>query len=287
VAELPRALARWPHAPVDALARAAARLVTRAGGERPELTVDGDALIAHAAGHLDDGADPVAALDGLRAGDLALAHACAAGDAGAVAILDRLLADVGSAAIRSLRGTDSDRDEVVQEVRARLLVADGARRPRIADYAGRGELGRWLKATVARTYLNRVRGVRREVAADDQRVFDEVMRPEVDPELAYLKRRYGAELKAAVGDAIGQLADADKNLLRFRFVDGLTIDEIGAIHRVHRATVHRRLADARDRLRDRVETLLRERLGLSGAELDSVFRLVASQLDVSLSRVLD
>lgn len=229
-----------------------------------------------------DAADPTDA----HAGDRALAAAAAAGDAEAIARLDRLLVAVATAAVRGLRGSDVERDEVVQEVRARLLVGDGTRPPRIGDYAGRGELARWLKATVVRTYLNRVRGVKREVGADDERVFDRLLAPAIDPELAYWKVRHGAELKAALGTALAAASDQARLLLRLRFVDELTVDEIAALHRVHRGTVHRWLADARDDLRARVEAALRARLGLAGDELDSVFRMVASQLELSLTRVL-
>lgn len=224
--------------------------------------------------------------DGRHAEDLALAAACARGDAAAIDRFDRLLRQVGTAAVRGLRGSDSDRDDVLQDVRAKLLVGTGDRGPLIADYAGRGDLARWLKASVVRAYLNRVRGVRRETVLDDEVVFDRLMAPEIEPELAYLKARYSAEIKTAVAEALAELPDATKVLLRHRFVDELTVDEIAALHRVHRGTVHRWLADARDRLRERVEALLRTRLGLATAELDSVLRAVASQLDVSLVRVL-
>jgi RNA polymerase sigma-70 factor (ECF subfamily) len=236
--------------------------------------------------HVPDGADLDATLDAMCAGDLALALACARGDAAAIGALDETLIPVATAAVRGLRGSDAERDEVLQEVRARLLVDDGTRPPRIADYAGRGDLARWLKATVVRTYLNRVRSVRREVAVDDAVVFERVMAPEIEPELAYLKQQYGASIRAAVADALAALPDTTKVLLRHRFVDELTVDEIAGLRRVHRATVHRWLADARDRLREHVDALLRERLGLEGSDLDSVLRVVASQLDVSLVRVL-
>jgi RNA polymerase sigma-70 factor (ECF subfamily) len=119
--------------------------------------------------------------DGRHAEDLALATACARGDAAAIDAFDRLLRQVGTAAVRGLRGSDSDRDDVLQDVRAKLLVGTGERGPLIADYAGRGDLARWLKATVVRAYLNRVRGVRRETVVDDEVVFDRLMAPEIEP----------------------------------------------------------------------------------------------------------
>lgn len=260
-------------------------LCARARAERPTLVFDDDALVAHARSHVprDAGA---AALDGLCAGDLALAWACLARDPTALALLDRELVPVVTAAIRTLGGRDSERDEVLQELRARILVGDGARGPRIGDYAGRGALARWLKAAAVRIYLNRIRQVRREVTVDDGAVFERLMAPAVDPELTFLKQRYRGDIKAAVGAALGELPAPTKVLLRHRFVDELTVDEIAGLHRVHRATVHRWLAEARDRLRARVEELMRARVGLGADELDSVMRVITSQLDVSLVRIL-
>jgi predicted DNA-binding protein (UPF0251 family) len=77
-----------------------------------------------------------------------------------------------------------------------------------------------------------------------------------------------------------------KNVLRFRHVDGLTVEEIAALQRVHRGTVHRWLADARDQLARRAEALLRARLSIGADEYDSLCRLVESQLDWSLAKDL-
>ena len=282
-------LARWGGEPPDdpaPLARALSELVDRARVERPGLTIDDTELAGFLAARIDADADPVAAAGGAHAGDLALACACARGVAAALTAFDAEVLPAAAAAVRGMRANDAEVDEAVQRVRERLLVADGDRPPRIADYAGRGDLSRWVKATAVRTYLNQIRSARREVPVGDDQVFDDLARPDLDPELAYLKRRYRAELRAAFVDAIGELSDTERNVLRFRHVDGLTVEEIAKLHRVHRGTAHRWLADARDRLTRRTEELLRARLSISGAEYDSLCRLVESQLDWSLSKDL-
>jgi len=51
-------------------------------------------------------------------------------------------------------------------------------------------------------------------------------------------------------------------------------------------SAQRRIEDVRETIADGLRRALGERLALSGAGVDSVAGLVASQLDVSLSRVL-
>ena len=107
-----------------------------------------------------------------------------------------------------------------------------------------------------------------------------------DPEVAYLKAKYSADYKHAFSDALSGLPPRDRTVLAQYHVDGLTIDELGALYQVHRVTASRWVINARDQLRGRILELLRERLGLSAAELQSVTRMVRSQLSLSLARPL-
>ena len=78
----------------------------------------------------------------------------------------------------------------------------------------------------------------------------------------------------------------DRLLLRIHFIDGLTIDEIGAMHDIHRATAARRIQKARERLAKLTKEKLRVRLGIDRWEADSVIRLVRSRLDFSVRNYL-
>ena len=53
-----------------------------------------------------------------------------------------------------------------------------------------------------------------------------------------------------------------------------------------RSTIKRRLAACREALLDHTRALLREKLGLSPESFESLARLVASQLHLSISRLL-
>jgi RNA polymerase sigma-70 factor (ECF subfamily) len=85
--------------------------------------------------------------------------------------------------------------------------------------------------------------------------------------------------QAAVEDVLRDLDPCERNVLRMHMVHQLSIDEIGRTYEVHRATAARWLTSIRDRLQDETRKLLRDRLGLADRELDSLFRVVESQLE--------
>jgi RNA polymerase sigma-70 factor, ECF subfamily len=246
----------------------------------PSVIVDERAFVAHVAARL---GSPT--LDTIAAADLWLTCACVAGDPGAfaafdahyVATLDPVLASNGLAADQI--------DEVKQELRRKLLVrdADGAP-PRLDGFSGRADLRRWVRTTALRAGIDLYRG-RGELPADD----DQLARlPAIadDPELQYLKTRYRGELEDAIRAAIGRLAPRERLLLKYHHLDGLGVDPIAAMYGVHRATAARWIAAAREALADRAQEILLARMGVTRTELRSIARLVESQLDVSMRRLL-
>ena len=126
---------------------------------------------------------------------------------------------------------------------------------------------------------------RRDVAAQDQELAH-LVAPDDDPEIGYLKRLYRAEFKEAFQLAVAGLDDRERPVLRQHVLDGLGIDQPSALHHVHRATAARWIEAARASILTATQRELIRRLALSRAELTSVIRLIESQLDVSLSRVL-
>jgi RNA polymerase sigma-70 factor (ECF subfamily) len=185
------------------------------------------------------------------------------------------------------RGVDAATlDEAVQRVRERLLVARGDEPPRIADYAGRGPLRRWVRAVAVHTWLNQIRGHRREALVGDQRVLEALSGPEPGSDLAYLKRRYRAELAAALQESLAELGDRERLLLRYRYVDGLSAERVATLFHTHRSSVYRWLEEVRAALAARIMAALAARLGGGESDAESIRRLVLSQLELTLSRVL-
>ena len=75
-------------------------------------------------------------------------------------------------------------------------------------------------------------------------------------------------------------------MLRCSYAQRMTIDQIAAAFGIHRATAARRVNSARDNLLRETRRRLSEQLALSSRDLDSVFRLIESRLDISVGRLL-
>jgi RNA polymerase sigma-70 factor (ECF subfamily) len=110
--------------------------------------------------------------------------------------------------------------------------------------------------------------------------------PVSDPDHGYLRERYRADVNAAVRAALAGLPDPQRALLRYSVIDGWSVDRIGALYGIHRATAARRVAAAREELGAAIRTKLAARLAISLDEVDSIVRLVQSWIDVSLERLL-
>lgn len=214
-----------------------------------------------------------------RAADLYIACACSRGDARAIAALEaRHFGEIDRTLIRR-RLPAASIAEVKQILREKLFVT---RPPRILDYAGRGDLGAWLRVTAVRQALKILRSEHRERPASDERLLDGPALGD-DPELALMKGASSAAFAQAFQQALAALAPREQNLLRQHFLDGLTLDELATLHRVHRATCARWLAQARES----VVAATRERLGAqSTGEYESILRLVRSRFEVSVRRFM-
>lgn len=233
---------------------------------------DDAALAAHLAARLADGARPE------HTGDLRLAWAAARGDAAAVREVDAL---IGAADVRRIDGAPAFADEVRQALRVRLLVGDP---PRLASYGGRGPLRAWIAVAATRIAVDRKRAAAPAVAADD--VLGELIGREPDAELRHLKERYRAELRDALAEALAALPDRPRALLRLHHVEGVRLAAIGRLYGVHESTASRWLREAADAVADDARRRLTARLALAGPDLDSVVRMVRSQLDLSIARLL-
>lgn len=245
----------------------------------PELAVDGDRFLAHLAERARSSGTPV---DKLCLPDLYLAQACAAGVPGAVEALERTQLDLLDGLLARLGATGAHKDEVKQRLRERLLVGP---RARIAAYSGRGDLRRWLKVVATREAVELMQKQRRSVSSEDDALADAVS-PGESPELELLKRTYRAEFREAFQDALRSLEARPRTLLRYYLLDGLNIDQIGAIYGVHRATAARWIERVREDLLLATRERLMRRIKVDRGELESIMRLIQSQLDVSIQRFL-
>jgi RNA polymerase sigma-70 factor (ECF subfamily) len=270
--------------PSLALERQLADVIQRARIGWPELDLDEPGFVTHAARRLipDESVDDQ--LASLHASDLWLAYGCAIRHDTAIRAFDReVLGHVGPLLAR-LQPTPQLVDEVRQQLRHKLLVAAPGDQPRIAEYAGRGPLHAWVRVAATRTALDMLRaaGARPETDVEP----DDFAPTSDSPEIEYLKERYRPQFKAAFQAALGNLDGEQRTILRLHVVEGLNIDEIGALFRVHRSTIARWIASARVTILDDARQQLQRELGLDAAEFDSLAGVVRSQLSLSLSKIL-
>jgi RNA polymerase sigma-70 factor (ECF subfamily) len=251
---------------------------------RPDLPLEGARFVRWLAEHLPEG-DAATGLERVVAGDLWLTCACADGVPGALEAFERELGGELDRALRHRSGQGVDRDDLGQLVRQKLFVGEGPRGPRIADYSGRGPLRVWLRVVVGRLLSNLHRDAPPERALGS--ALAERLGATADPELALLRMRYAAEVRAAFAEAAAALPLRDRLLLHERFAGACSLDELAARYGVHINTMTRWLVRARAALERGIRGALAQRLQVDEVELSSCLRLVGSQLDVTLGRLAE
>ena len=255
-------------------------LLARGRAAHPGLQVPEAAFgrwLARAAG----GAHP---LEQLAIEDLYLACACAHGVPGAAAAFEGRCAKVIRRAVARVLAVSADRDEAEQQTRRALLVGGGDGEPKISKYAGRGALESWVAVTAIRVAVSFGRSESAARRLRDKATAEAV--GGVDPEALVIKGELRRELEAAIEEALQRLDDRERLLLRLYLVSGMTLAAIGKSFGVTQPTVSRWLVKARQSVLADVRHQLGERLQVARGELASIARLVASQLDISISRVL-
>src|SRR5262245_6267625 len=89
--------------------------------------------------------------------ELYIARACAEGDSAALAEFDRAYLTGVPAALARMKLDRADVGEVTQLVRQKLFVAADGQRPKIEEYAGRGELPALIRVIAVRTAISLIR----------------------------------------------------------------------------------------------------------------------------------
>jgi len=252
-------------------------LYTRGRETWPDLALDLAAFAAYVQDRM-VGQDPRT----LNAGDLFLTCACVRQDPRALALLDERYINTLDAALARLDQSGATVEEIKQTLRTRFLTREHGRPPRIGDYSGAGDLRTVLRVAAIRLGISLLRKHKRESYPGDEALLQLPAR-EATPEFDVLKQKYRAEFDAAFRTAVRALAPRERNLLRHQVLDRLSIDRIGALYGVHRATAARWVARGREALIKNIRRELQAQLGVSRDELDSILGLIQSHLDISLS----
>ncbi|MFT3694944.1 MAG: sigma-70 family RNA polymerase sigma factor [Kofleriaceae bacterium] len=252
----------------------------RAASEAWPFVVELDVFAREAARRIGDGdiAKYVTA-------DLYLAIACQAGDPRAIEILERDYFSEVDHAARKTRATPEQAQDVRGHLRRLCFTEEENRACALADFSGRGDLRGYLRVIATRELIKLVQRSRREESVDEVlRSIDlDISRA---PELALLRQRHGAEIATALRAALESLDERQRALLRYSLVLGWTVDKIGELYGVHRATAARWVSAARDALGQAMREEASTRLAIPLSDVDSIVREVHSQIDVSLARIL-
>jgi RNA polymerase sigma-70 factor (ECF subfamily) len=227
----------------------------------------------------------VVAVAAMRAADVYLAIACCEGGEGAISRIEDVLArELKHVAIK-LHATPDQTTEIHAELRRILLVDEPPRRAALREYAGRGDLRGYIRVMATRALIRAINRGRREIAVEDHEFFDRML-PNDDAEISFLRAQYRDAVVGALRAALAGLDARSRALLRYQLIDGWSIDQVGKLYGVHRATAARWLTEAREVLGTAIRTELAARLQISPAEVDSIVRLVQSRVDMSLDRLL-
>lgn len=255
----------------------------------PNVEVSRAGVYAYVAEKIDEAAPSFetssfeAMIERIHTNDLYLAFACLSGSPEALSAFDEhCAADVAAVLRRNGRGLLTV-DDVHQMLREHLFVAPA----KIRNYTGRSSLRAWCRVVVTRLVLNAVtRGPRELPAAEDDAALLDDVADDAGLELGHMKTLYASELRVVFPLAFGRLSVQERLVLRQRYLDGLTNDEIGTLHGVHRATVKRQLARAREVLATSIRELLKARLRVTDTELESILRLIQSEFYITMQRFL-
>ena len=220
--------------------------------------------------------------------DLYLAFACLEGSSTALQALRTQHMDLFRSVVHRFAKPPLTREELEQELWIHLFVTTETKAAKIGLYAGQGPLESWLRVTSVRACIDYTRmhpHLKKEKPLDKERLLalpDQVF----DQEVAFLKHEYRAHFREAFASGIASLSSRERLLLRYHVVEGLSIDQIGALFQFHRSTAARHLQRARQQLLENTKKHLIQKLDISQKEFGSIMRLIQSKWEVSVQRLL-
>ena len=251
----------------------------------PRVAISEIELSASLTERLPEDGELVTELDALHFTDLFLSAAIEAGKEPAVAAFAELAGPVLREAIRTVRGAANISDELNSRVMIRVVGprenAERSLRPAIHTFRGRSSLRSWLRVVAIRDALKLVNSTSRR-AQKDQEMLCTLLTPDVGPDMLYMKELYRDTVRNAFATALRELDNKERTLITQHVLDGLTFDQMAPLYGVGRSTIGRRLAAAREKLATLTRREVSTRLEMSNTDIDSVIRLVESQLDITL-----
>ena len=178
--------------------------------------------------------------------DLYLAAACMHGNRFALVELDQVLRQETRKTLRS--SSDDELDEMTQRLREKLLVGTlGGGQARLRSYRGTGSLRAWLRVCATRMLLMDRRKKVLATTPVSPELAQEIHERRT-PERGVIKQQHSTHLRAALEAAMDILEPRERNVLRYQAFHGLSSEQIAKLYGVHRVTVARWAARAREKI---------------------------------------
>jgi RNA polymerase sigma factor (sigma-70 family) len=121
-------------------------------------------------------------------------------------------------------------------------LRDGDKRALLEYFHGRSSLATWLRAVLARRYVDRVRAARRVEPLEDE---ERRASAEASPGFSGEREGFLTLMRRALRRAVGRLEPRDRLRLSCYYAQDLTLAQIGRVLGEHEATVSRHLSRAR------------------------------------------
>ncbi len=261
----------------------AARMVGAIQERWPQLEFDGTAFGAF----LEERAIEGHGLTSLHVEDLFLAWACLSQQREALAAFERFTRPLIALAVRR---DARDTDELIHQVQIKLLVAEGTRAPRLADYTGVGPLKAFVMVMAMRCLADARRSDERrreEHVGDGWLELASIAGSNTGPETQVQWAELEPHAARAVNEAMAALSVRQRTILRLHYVEGISAEALGRMYSVHRATTTRWLVDARERVLELVQQRLRSTLDVSTASLASINQTLVGGLELSLPALVE
>lgn len=252
----------------------------------PGLGLARERFAAFLARHLPASGEELRAFEEEHIGDLYLAWAYGLGERSARERIEREHFDRIERRLRRMSASPAIIAEILQELRCRLVELHD---PEAAGrgYVGRGSLGGWLFVAAVRIAERRSERDRHEIPGHEPAlVSQDRLAQALDPEMDHLVHSYKSTFESAIREALHDLSSRERNLLRYHFLEKLSIDRLAELYGVHRATAARWIVRAQRRLAENTRARFAAQIPTAAQSMPRLLALIRSKLDLGLSAVL-
>jgi len=157
---------------------------------------------------------------------------------------------------RYVSSTNSEAQELSENLLADLFLHDSTGRSRIATFDGRQSLATWLRVVISRRAINHSLVNRHNVERFD-RDTDVADKSCVDRMESEIRRnRYGAILSEALEEASESLTDRERLVLLLRYEEGLRLVQIAKAIGIHPSGITRKFRQLHLKLQKKIVSIL-------------------------------